>query len=245
MLGALALAGSALDRQVFLALNGGPSGWLPEGVASSLTLLGNGLAAAMLVAPFLTLEAPPRVLTAILYGAPLAGLASALAKRAAALPRPAAVLEPARLHLEGAVLAGHNSFPSGHSITIFLVATACALGFEPLRRRPLALAALFLLAIAVAASRVMVGAHWPADVLGGAAIGVLCAVAGSLAARRWPLWRHRRARSGFAVVVLGCALALALTDTGYPLARPLQCLLALVGAACAVRALLPPAQAEA
>ena len=58
------------------------------------------------------------------------------------------------------------SFPSGHSITAFC--TAVALGyFMPRLRWPL-----LFVALLVAMSRVIIGAHYPSDVLAGAAIGV-------------------------------------------------------------------------
>ena len=61
------------------------------------------------------------------------------------------------------------SFPSGHTITAF--ATAWTLGlFLPQWRM-----VMFLLAILVAASRIALGSHYPADVIGGAAIGLAAA----------------------------------------------------------------------
>jgi undecaprenyl-diphosphatase len=64
-----------------------------------------------------------------------------------------------------------GSFPSGHSATAFACATVIAWASPRL-----ALPA-FVLAALVAWSRVYVGVHWPLDVLGGAALGVLVATA--------------------------------------------------------------------
>jgi undecaprenyl-diphosphatase len=63
------------------------------------------------------------------------------------------------------------AFPSGHSATAFACATVIA--WEAPRLRIPA----FVLAAAIAWSRVYVGVHWPLDVLGGAALGVLVATA--------------------------------------------------------------------
>ena len=64
-----------------------------------------------------------------------------------------------------------HSFPSGHTATSFAAAvilTAFAPRFAPLW---------FLLAVAIGFARVYVGVHYPLDVIGGAALGALVAIA--------------------------------------------------------------------
>jgi undecaprenyl-diphosphatase len=81
---------------------------------------------------------------------------------------------------------GTGSFPSGHAATSFACATTLTF-FAP-RYAP----AFYVLAIAIAWSRVYNGVHFPLDVLGGAALGVLVAIA-----LRWlvgALPRSRRVR---------------------------------------------------
>jgi len=70
------------------------------------------------------------------------------------------------------------SFPSGHAATSFAAATILTFAFPRLG------APLFVLAAAVAFSRVYDGVHYPLDILGGAALGIFVALALRLLVRR-------------------------------------------------------------
>jgi undecaprenyl-diphosphatase len=63
-----------------------------------------------------------------------------------------------------------HSFPSGHAATSF----ACAATLAPFVGRRGAVV-LYLLAAGIAYSRVYIGVHYPLDVLGGAALGLIVA----------------------------------------------------------------------
>ena len=79
-----------------------------------------------------------------------------------------------------------HSFPSGHSTTAFAAATVVGAYFP--RFRP----AFYVLAALIAWSRVVVGVHYPLDVLGGAVLGT---VLGLLVLRALPLLERGRRRS--------------------------------------------------
>jgi undecaprenyl-diphosphatase len=82
------------------------------------------------------------------------------------------------------VHAPHDgSFPSGHATVSFACATV--LSFYAPRAAP----AFYVLAAAIAWSRVYVGVHYPLDVLGGAALGLGIAIA-----LRWLTATLRRSR---------------------------------------------------
>jgi undecaprenyl-diphosphatase len=78
-----------------------------------------------------------------------------------------------------------HAFPSGHATTSFACATILA------RSWPRAAPAFFVLAAAIAFSRVYVGVHWPLDVIAGAVLGVAIALL-LLAVGHWRSWRVPR-----------------------------------------------------
>jgi membrane-associated phospholipid phosphatase len=74
----------------------------------------------------------------------------------------------------------YASFPSGHSITAFALAFAVSAVWPHLRF------AMFIYAIAIATSRLVLLAHHPSDVVAGALIGVI----GAMFVRYWFAARH-------------------------------------------------------
>lgn len=118
----------------------------------------------------------------VFLGVGVPGLAAALLKRAIGRPRPVAFDVAGTLGFHPFALSySFESFPSGHSTTA--AAFAMVVIFLLPRVWPLA----FLYALAVMVSRLIVGAHYPDDVLGGLALGVLGAYAirNLFASRNW------------------------------------------------------------
>ena len=85
------------------------------------------------------------------------------------------------------VFASYASFPSGHAVTAFAMATAIAF-IAPRLGWPL-----LIVACAVGLSRVAIGSHYPSDVVAGAALGVASAVVARIAfARRGIVFRKTK-----------------------------------------------------
>jgi undecaprenyl-diphosphatase len=98
----------------------------------------------------------------------LADVAATALKELIDVQRPSArFTEPKPL-----VRAPHDSsFPSGHAATSFAAATVLAAAV------PRAAPAWYLLAAAIAFSRVYVGVHYPLDIVAGAVLGIAIAIA--------------------------------------------------------------------
>ena len=151
----------------------------------------------------------------------LGGLVAALVvnglKELLGLPRPLSVLPPETVQVVGQALHW-RAMPSGHTATAFLFA---AVVFWCADLRPLK-AATLALAILAGLSRVMVGAHWPLDVLAGAALGWLLGALGVWMATRLPaLYRPAGLRLGGAILAFA-AVALFFYPSGYPETLALQ-----------------------
>jgi undecaprenyl-diphosphatase len=208
-----------------------------------LSVLGLGLSA-LIVFALAALAAPTpqatRALLALLACFPIGGAATHGFKNLIAATRPAAALGIDQIVVIGGPLL-YKAMPSGHAVTAFTVATLISL--DARLSRPWRLA-VWALAFAVALSRVAVGAHWPADICAGAALGVLVGHAGwwcAARAERAGWLAHLMSQRALALTALGllaCSVAMWGLPTGYPLAVPGQRLLAAAGIAVSVWRLL-------
>lgn len=214
LLAAIAVTGA--NQRLFLALNHaghvfGDNFWV------NLTLLGDGAVALALVVP--CIKRSPRCFWGALIAAVIATLWVQGLKHVVNVPRPLAVLAHGQFFQAG---PGYRavSFPSGHAAAIFAITGIWVMS---LSRRYLLRAALLALATLVSLSRVMVGVHWPLDLLGGMLGGWLGAWTGLAVHARWR-WRTSGV-AGFAVglVLLFVAGALLLSrHIGIPAVMPLQ-----------------------
>jgi membrane-associated phospholipid phosphatase len=120
---------------------------------------------------------------ALVVGLFFSELGAQVMKRLANQPRPMSVIPGMDTH--GYPTEPHgNAYPSAH--TALVVAAVAALW--PWMRWPQRVVGLTF-AVLVGCNRLYIGAHWPLDVVGGAAIGLLAGAIAWLVAARWPIQR--------------------------------------------------------
>jgi membrane-associated phospholipid phosphatase len=228
---AVVLQASTMNKDLFLGLNS----WatvLPDVIWSCWTILGDTWMVLTLLA--LCLWWQPQALLGFALAVPLGGAVSRLTKVLTQMPRPAGAMEPSQFHIVGPVLEFH-SFPSGHTLSAFALLAVVLAG----RRWGMWGWAGLILAMGVGFSRMAVGAHWPADVLAGAALGWVCGTFTRAWGDQWlqrqsPERQDRTLRALTWVCLVLCAVAYRI-DTLYPLAREFQMILACAGLlSCAV-----------
>ena len=160
--------GGSLDRQIYHALYAGERPALLA-AARFFTALGEPavlIAAGVAVLLWLWYLGRARLGAALFLVALTGRGLSELQKYWIARPRPS--LDP---HL---VLVKTSSFPSGHAASsmIFYTTMAFALTIGT-RSHRLAVAGAVVLSLLIGTSRVMLGVHWPSDVVGGWSFGLL------------------------------------------------------------------------
>jgi len=157
-----------LDRAVYHALYAGSHPVL-RGLARLFTALGEPLvliAAGIACALWLWHSGKAR-LGLVLIAVTMIGRAlSELQKYSIARARP-----DLEAHL---VVVRTSSFPSGHAASSMIFFLTIALALTPGSRwHRVAAAGAILLSLLIGTSRVMLGVHWPSDVIGGWAFGAL------------------------------------------------------------------------
>lgn len=193
MCGMAALFFTGKNTALFLFINGATA-QIPDSIWSHLSILGDGTIAVLIILPFFH-RRPDIVWQCILATMLMALLVHVL--KDPLNVRPPSELAAGSFHIVGPTIM-NNSFPSGHTATIFMLA-----GLFCMQRIASWIKALvLLLAILVGLSRIACGVHWPMDVLAGASGGWLAASAGIWIASRWHAGMNIRAQQAFALVII-------------------------------------------
>jgi membrane-associated phospholipid phosphatase len=137
------------------------------------TLLGDGVFS---IAIFLILLLTDKITLAlqVITGYLFSGILSQIIKHIVHAPRPHAIISNADYpyFIEGVTLSGMNSFPSGHTTSVFALTVLLALNTSDKR-----ISLIYLItAIITGYSRIYLGQHFLADVATGALIGTLSAL---------------------------------------------------------------------
>lgn len=109
----------------------------------------------------------------------LVAVVASILKHAIGRPRPK-FMDTGNFEFSPGSGSGWDSFPSGHAAASFAVATVLAAKFPRVRWL------LFVVAMAIAVSRVLRGSHYLTDVAGGAVFGC---ITGMIAVHPWREWR--------------------------------------------------------
>ena len=176
----LAWGNGPVDRQIYQSLYSGDRPALAA-AARVLTALGEPtllIAASAAGALWLWLAGHRHLAPAFFAITAFARLFTELQKYWIARARPE--VEP---HL---VIVKSMSFPSGHATSsmVFYVMAALVLS-QGSRWRNAAVAGAVLLSLLIGTSRVMLGVHWPSDVAGGWAFGLMWLLVTLRMAQRW------------------------------------------------------------
>jgi membrane-associated phospholipid phosphatase len=139
----------------------------------NVTFLGDGMFAGIICLIFLVLRRWSRALQLIAAFA-VSALVAQIMKNLFSMPRPKQFFPAGQYNyfIDGVTHIGFASFPSGHSTSVFALATLLAI-FDSNKRGNIFY---LLAAIAVGYSRIYLGQHFLGDVLVGSGIGVLTAV---------------------------------------------------------------------
>lgn len=152
-----------MNESLFVWLNG-IGAVIPDALWIHVTNLGDASIALSLLILLYSFKREPGA--AILVLAIVATMIIQGMKAYFGVLRPPSVLPEGTFNLIGEAIRTH-SFPSGHTATIFVCAGILMAQYRTIRVSCAAL----VVASVVGISRIMVGAHWPSDVLVGAVLG--------------------------------------------------------------------------
>ena len=155
----------------------------------------------------------PKMWEALVYSCLCSLVFSSTLKNLFSVPRPAAALDQQSFFIIGKTLTGHNSLPSGHSITVFTVLTVLLFSFMPEKNKAkfFWIIAIILTGAILVSTRVGVGAHFPLDVTIGSILGFLAGLLGILISKKVKLFNwisNKKSYPFFILLFLTCSIVL-------------------------------------
>lgn len=187
-----------------------------------LTFFSDGLVSFIILLPWI--KRKPQLIWAVLIAAILFTLFGQGIKRIVDVQRPPQVLSANDFHLIGPDW-GQHAFPSGHAAMIFMLAGVFVFTISRSWLRWL----LIVFATWIAISRIVVGVHWPLDIIAGAAIGWIGVWIGLLLSNytKWG-WRGIGPKIVGAILLAACVVLFFVDYTGYSGIMGLQRLIAII-----------------
>ena len=136
-----------------------------------VTYLGDGTAAIIFSVVTILFWRQYKLGVQLLLAYLVSGIVAQLLKNIFAAPRPKAIISDGVYHyfIAGVTRSGWNSFPSGHTTSIFAIVTILILYFK----NTTACFLLLLTAVLVGYSRIYLGQHFLDDVIAGSILGVI------------------------------------------------------------------------
>lgn len=207
------------NRVLFIDINSCAKNSNPF-IWANLTFMGDTLTACAIMLLFIRKR--PDLIWSGIVATLIATLIVNILKLYFNVSRPPVMIDKNLINIIGPALSSH-SFPSGHAVTIFTLVGILMFYFRLFLSR----LCLILLACLVGLSRIAVGVHWPADVLAGAALGILCAITGVIIVSKlgWNRKKPAQLIIGFLLIFANFYL-LFFYDCKYKQAIYLQSLLA-------------------
>ena len=198
-----------LQKKMFLLINSELSAY--PNILNNFTQLGDCL----IILSFLTLLIiyTPKLWESLISAIIISGILTGILKPLFSIQRPSAAFINDHFAVIGPKLMGHNSFPSGHSITAFTVLSVLLFAFMPKMKKHKILWSFSICSIGVLIiiTRIGVGAHHPFDVTTGAIVGYISAISGILISQKYKLWcwiANKKFYPFFIVLFASCCIIL-------------------------------------
>ena len=131
----------------------------------------------------------PKIWEALVCASLVSVVFCSISKKIFSVPRPAVILDHNSFVIVGNTLSGHNSLPSGHSMTVFTILTILLFAFMPPKKyeKIIWTISVLMIGLVLVFTRVGVGAHYPLDVMMGSIIGYISGLLGIFICRKYSL----------------------------------------------------------